>query len=208
MYANRRRNTGGHGLALVRQRSERSERPFAISLKPELDGGSSAGPGERAQETARAGGRVQSGAAAALDARCGHAEGTARSSGGASFCAFARSAGLPNPSTALWWGFGQTDTHVIAASKLDASERAVSTKGRFSRGRDGGCPSPPAQIRTCGITAYGSYLGCLTSKRTFGCGCRILALGIHRPTNDRNRAQIIRSRWLRRRSARYQCQIT
>src|SRR5579863_6372292 len=71
-----------------------------------------------------------------------------------------------------------------------------------------GAPSPPAQIRTCGITAYGSYLGCLTSKRTFGCGCRILALGIHRPTNDRNRAQIIRSRWLRRRSARYQCQIT
>jgi len=27
------------------------------------------------------------------------------------------------------------------------------------RGRNAGCPAPPAQIRTCGITAYGSYLG-------------------------------------------------
>jgi transposase len=26
------------------------------------------------------------------------------------------------------------------------------------RGRDSGCPLPPAQIRTCGTTAYGSYL--------------------------------------------------
>lgn len=28
------------------------------------------------------------------------------------------------------------------------------------RGRDTGFPMPPAQIRTCRITAYGSYLGC------------------------------------------------
>ena len=27
------------------------------------------------------------------------------------------------------------------------------------RGRDAGCPAPPAQIRTCPIKAYGSYLG-------------------------------------------------
>lgn len=27
------------------------------------------------------------------------------------------------------------------------------------RGRDGGCPPPPAQIRTSGTTAYGSCLG-------------------------------------------------
>jgi hypothetical protein len=27
------------------------------------------------------------------------------------------------------------------------------------RGRDGHCWPPPAQIRTCGIPAYGSYLG-------------------------------------------------
>jgi len=29
-----------------------------------------------------------------------------------------------------------------------------------SRGRDGHCRPPPAQIRTCGATAYGSYRGC------------------------------------------------
>jgi len=27
------------------------------------------------------------------------------------------------------------------------------------RGRDAGSPAPPAQIRTCGIPGYGSYLG-------------------------------------------------
>jgi phospholipid/cholesterol/gamma-HCH transport system substrate-binding protein len=30
---------------------------------------------------------------------------------------------------------------------------------RDDRGRDAGCPAPPAQIRTCPIKAYGSYLG-------------------------------------------------
>ena len=29
---------------------------------------------------------------------------------------------------------------------------------KFGRGMDGGCPPPPAQIRTCGTTAYGSCL--------------------------------------------------
>src|SRR4051794_13817647 len=35
------------------------------------------------------------------------------------------------------------------------------------RGRDAGYPTPPAQIRTCRIAAYGSYLRYLASKRTF-----------------------------------------
>src|SRR5215813_1440799 len=30
-------------------------------------------------------------------------------------------------------------------------------------GRNAGCPAPPAQIRTSGFPAYGSYLGCLAS---------------------------------------------
>ena len=38
------------------------------------------------------------------------------------------------------------------------------------RGRDGHYWPPPAQIRTCPIKASGSYLGCLTSKRTSGQG--------------------------------------
>jgi hypothetical protein len=33
------------------------------------------------------------------------------------------------------------------------------------RGRDWGCPQPPAQIRTCGTTAYGSYLGFMAERR-------------------------------------------
>ena len=37
-------------------------------------------------------------------------------------------------------------------------------------GRDAPCGAPPGQIRTCGIPAYGSYLGCLTAKRTLGQG--------------------------------------
>lgn len=36
------------------------------------------------------------------------------------------------------------------------------------RGRDGHCCPPPAQIRTCAAHAYGSYLGCMASKRTLG----------------------------------------
>ena len=35
-----------------------------------------------------------------------------------------------------------------------------------SRGRDAGRPAPPAQIRTSGFPAYGSYLGWMASKRT------------------------------------------
>jgi len=36
------------------------------------------------------------------------------------------------------------------------------------RGRDSGCPLPPAQSRAGAASAHGSYLGCLASKRTFG----------------------------------------
>ena len=38
------------------------------------------------------------------------------------------------------------------------------------RGREPGCPGPPAQIRAGPIRALGSYLGCLTAKRTEGQG--------------------------------------
>ena len=34
------------------------------------------------------------------------------------------------------------------------------------RGRDSGCPLPPAQTRAGAASAHGSYLGCLASKRT------------------------------------------
>ncbi len=36
--------------------------------------------------------------------------------------------------------------------------------GECVRGRDVRCRTPPAQIRTSGFPASGSYLGCLTAK--------------------------------------------
>src|SRR5215470_4841006 len=41
---------------------------------------------------------------------------------------------------------------------LSPTDRA-SFAWRLRRGRDGDCSPPPAQIRTCGFPAYGSYLG-------------------------------------------------
>src|SRR6266496_5765237 len=40
------------------------------------------------------------------------------------------------------------------------------TREIVSRGRDRPCGRPPAQIPACGITALGSYLGCVAAKRT------------------------------------------
>ena len=39
------------------------------------------------------------------------------------------------------------------------------TQSPVRRGRDAGCPTPPAQIRTCRATAYGSYRRYLASMR-------------------------------------------
>ena len=38
------------------------------------------------------------------------------------------------------------------------------------RGRDARCRTPPAQIPACATNALGSYLGCLTAKRSLGHG--------------------------------------
>ena len=40
-------------------------------------------------------------------------------------------------------------------------------------------PTPPHRSVRAGLLHVGSYLRYLASKRTFGCGCRIFALGIH-----------------------------
>src|ERR1700675_2106172 len=70
------------------------------------------------------------------------------------------------------------------------------------RGRDAHYWAPPAQIRTSGLPAYGSYLGCLTAKRMFGQGCRIRGLGSHSSASWAIRSHVVRSFWLRRRSVR------
>jgi hypothetical protein len=40
-----------------------------------------------------------------------------------------------------------------------ATEAQIAANRANGCGRDAGFPAPPAQIRTCGIPAYGSYLG-------------------------------------------------
>src|SRR6266702_888602 len=51
-----------------------------------------------------------------------------------------------------------------------------------SRGRDRPCGRPPAQIPACGITALGSYLGCVAAKRASGNGCTMRVGGSQRVT--------------------------
>ena len=45
-----------------------------------------------------------------------------------------------------------------ANPKEHTGHTCVTPGGGLGRGRDAGCPAPPAQIRTCGTTAYGSCL--------------------------------------------------
>jgi len=66
----------------------------------------------------------------------------------------------------------------------------------------------PAQIPACGITALGSYLGCVAAKRACGNGCTVRVWGIHRVAMRFILSQLIRVRWLRCRSAVRQRRIT
>jgi hypothetical protein len=76
-------------------------------------------------------------------------------------------------------------------------------KGRpyYGRGSDHPFGWPPAQIPACGATALGSYLGCLASNRTFGCGCASTGLGIQRCTMGLKDLQFMRLFCPRRLSA-------
>jgi hypothetical protein len=77
-----------------------------------------------------------------------------------------------------------------------------------SRGRDASYLAPPAQIRTCSFPAYGSYLACITAKRSLGQGWRTIGFGRKSSANFVIRAHVIRSFWLRRRSMRRQRSVT
>ena len=76
------------------------------------------------------------------------------------------------------------------------------------RSRNAGYPAPPAQIRTCGFPSSGSYLGCVTAKRASGQGWRMRGCGSHRLARRTMRSQVIRCRWLRRRSTRSHSHLT
>ena len=77
-----------------------------------------------------------------------------------------------------------------------------------SRGRDRPCGRPPAQIPACGITALGSYLGCVAAKRASGKGCITRTGGSHRCRIRTIRVQSTLVFWLRRRSAFSQYRVT
>jgi hypothetical protein len=59
-------------------------------------------------------------------------------------------------------------THPIAvntAAYISPEQLPCRPDANDGRGRDGDCSPPPAQIRTCGFPAYGSYLGWVTANR-------------------------------------------
>ena len=105
------------------------------------------------------------------------------------------------------------------SASFDAAERAsraihptMRTTIRLSmhrgRGRDRPHGRPPAQIPACGITALGSYLGCVAAKRASGKGCITRTGGSHRFRIRTIRVQSILVFWLRRRSAFSQYRVT
>src|SRR6266702_3595026 len=63
-----------------------------------------------------------------------------------------------------WWGTAGIAAG-MAAMLLTRPPDLILVRGRDDRRR-----TPPAQIRTCGFPASGSYLGCLTAKRMLGQG--------------------------------------
>jgi uncharacterized protein DUF222 len=89
-----------------------------------------------------------------------------------------------------------------------AGYRPPESLRHLSRGRDRPCGRPPAQIPACGITALGSYLGCVAAKRASGNGCVMRVGGSQRITMRFILPQVSRVFWLRRRSAWYQCLVT
>lgn len=96
-----------------------------------------------------------------------------------------------------------TDLLAVLDSAIEALEPAVSSRcsrlqvqqkpptGTVNRGRDAHCWAPPAQIRTCGIPASGSYLGCLTAKRWFGQGWRMRGRGSQSSASFVTRAHVV-----------------
>ena len=103
------------------------------------------------------------------------------------------------------WGLafaeqGRDDCHRLILREPEAAE--------LSRGRDRPCGRPPAQIPACGITALGSYLGCVAAKRASGKGCITRTGGSHRFRIRTIRVQSTLVFWLRRRSAFSQYRVT
>ena len=85
----------------------------------------------------------------------------------------------------------------VASCRVGEDAEAGVRCGVRFRGRDAGCPAPPAQIRTCALT-YGSYLRWLTAKRVCGHGWTMRRRGQSSPQRSPSRSQR-RSFWDRAR---------
>src|SRR5213082_735442 len=99
---------------------------------------------------------------------------------------------------------------LIASGRAEASPigEATQFEEAIVRGRDVRFRAPPAQIRASPIRALGSYLGCLTAKRTLGQGCRIRGLGRNSSASFAICVQSSLALWLRRSSCRCQRMTT
>src|SRR6202022_527059 len=99
-------------------------------------------------------------------------------------------------------GIGSQDTDFVpffGASQAPPSPESVP-------GRDARLRAPPGQFRASPIRALGSYLGCLTAKRTLGQGCRIRGWGRNSSASFVIRVHSTLALWLRRHNCR--CQRT
>jgi hypothetical protein len=110
-------------------------------------------------------------------------------------------------------GEGTPEWLICARREADARAPRAADNRRsvacaLSRGRDRPYGRPPAQIPACGITALGSYLGCVAAKRASGKGCITRTGGSHRFRIRTIRVQSTLVFWLRRRSAFSQYRVT
>jgi hypothetical protein len=76
----------------------------------------------------------------------------------------------PVKDNALAGGAARHPSPLLRAPALRNRVGRDEERGFQDRGRDGDCSPPPAQIRTCPIKAYGSYLEYLTANRALGQG--------------------------------------
>jgi len=91
---------------------------------------------------------------------------------------------------------GRTGTRAVVPIHVafrPTERRRRPGKGLY-RGRDGDYSPPPAQIRTCPIKAYGSYLEWVTRNRWSGHGCSTRGDGRNRAISRHIRSHVSRCR--------------
>src|SRR4249919_3735865 len=85
--------------------------------------------------------------------------------------------------------------------RIDMREKKIVTVGTALAG------GPPHRSQRAELPHWAPTFGCIAAKRACGNGCTVRVWGIHRVAMRFILAQVIRVRWLRRRSALRQCRI-